>query len=82
MKLVSIPTGEGAFEEIAMDFVGKLLNSEAFNAILVVTDRFTKVQYYLLAMTTRTATDITNAYINDILTLYGLPRIITCDRSL
>ena len=46
-KLVPMPTGEHPFEEIAMNFVGELPESEAFNAILVVTDRFTKVQHYI-----------------------------------
>ena len=47
-----MPTGERPFEEIAMDFVGELPKSEGFNAILVVTDRFTKVQHYVPAKTT------------------------------
>ena len=38
-----MPTGERPFEEIAMDFVGELPESEAFNAIPVVRDRFTNV---------------------------------------
>ena len=42
-KLVPMPTEERPFEEIAMDFVGELPESETVNAILVVTDRFTKV---------------------------------------
>ena len=51
-KLVPMPTGERPFEEIAVDFVGELPQSEVFNAILVVTDRFTKVQHYIAAKTT------------------------------
>ena len=51
-KLVPMPTGERPFEEIARDFVGELPESEGFNAILVVTNRFTKVQYYIPAKTT------------------------------
>ena len=65
-KLVPKPTGERPFEEIAMNFVGELPESEGCNAILVVTDRFTKVQYYLAAQTTYTAADVANAYINEI----------------
>ena len=42
-KLVLMPIGERPFEEIAIDFVEELPESEGFNAILVVTDRFTKV---------------------------------------
>ena len=45
-------TGERPFEEIAIDLVGQLPESEGFYAILVVTDRFTKVQYDLTAKTT------------------------------
>ena len=37
-KLVPMPTREHPFEEIAMDFVGELPESEGFNAIPVVTD--------------------------------------------
>ena len=42
-KLVPIPTEEHPFEEIIIDFVKELPESEGYNAILVVTDRFTKV---------------------------------------
>ena len=61
-----MPTGERPFEEMAMDFIGELPESEGFNAILVVTDRFTKVQHYILAKTTWTTEDVANSYINDI----------------
>ena len=81
MKLVRMPTGERPFVEIAIDFVGELPESEGFNAILVVTDRFTKVQYYLPAKTTCTAADVANVYIDEIWCLHGLPRHITSDRS-
>jgi len=65
-KLVPMPIGERPFEEIAMGFVGELLESEGFNAILVVTDRFTKVQHYIPAKTTWTAADIADFYVNEI----------------
>ena len=77
-----MPTGERSFEEIAMDFVRELPESEAFKAFLVVTDRFTKVQHYIPAKTTWTAEDVADSYINDIWKLYGLPRHITSDRGL
>ena len=41
--MVPMPTGERPFEEIAMDFGRELTESEGFNAILVITDLFTKV---------------------------------------
>ena len=76
-----MPTGERSFEEIALDFVGELPESEGFNAILVVTDRFIKVQHYITAKTTWTAGDVANSYINDIWKLHGLLRHITSDRG-
>ena len=81
-KLVPMPTRERPFEETAMDFVGELLKSEAFNAIPVGADQFTKVQHYIPAKTTWTAEDIADSYINDIWTLYGLSRHITSYRGL
>jgi len=78
-KLVSMPTGERPFKEIAMDFVGELPESEGFNAILVITDQFTKVQHYIPAKTTCTASDIAAIYINEIWRLYGLLKYITSD---
>ena len=77
--MVPMPTGELPFEEIAMDFVGELPESEGFNAILVITDWFTKVQHYIPARTTWTAADLTNVYIREIWRLYGLSIHITSD---
>ena len=46
-KLVLIPTGERLWEEIAIDFMGELPDSDCYNAILVITDYFTKMQLYI-----------------------------------
>ena len=73
MKLVPIPTGQRPVAEIARDFVAESAESEAFNTILVVTDRFRKVQHYLPAKTTSAAADVANEYINAICRLHGLP---------
>ena len=75
-----MPTGERPFEELAMDFVGELSESEGFNAILVIKDRFIKVQDYIPAKTTCTAADVANAHIYEIWRLHELPRHITSDR--
>ena len=49
-----------------MDFVAELPESDGWNAILVITDRFTKMQRYIPGKTTWTAEDIANVYITDI----------------
>ena len=74
-----MPTGERPCEEIEMDFVEELPESEGFNTFLVVTDQFTKVPHYIPAKTTWTTEDVADSYINDIWKLYGLPRHITSD---
>ena len=76
-KLVAMPASERPFEEIAMDCIGELPESEGFNASLVITDQFTKVEHYILTKTTWTAEDIADSYINDMSRLYGLPKHIT-----
>ena len=65
-----------------MDFVGELPKSEGYNAILVITDYFTKIQYYILVLMTWTAKDVANDFIYHIWRLYGLPAHITSDRRL
>ena len=80
-QLVRMPTGERPFEKVVIDFVGELPESEGFDAIPVVTDRFTKVQHYIPAKTTWTAQNVANSYINDMWKLYGLPRHIPLDRG-
>ena len=49
-----------------MDFVGELPESDSYNAILVITDRFTKMQHYIPAKTSWTSEDVANAYFYDV----------------
>ena len=65
-----------------MDFIREFPESEGFNAILVITDQFTKVQYYILFETTYAAEDHANCYINDIWSLHGYPKHTTRDNGL
>ena len=74
-----MPTSTKPWEEIALDFVGELPESEGHNAIMVITDRFTKMQHYIPAHTTWTVIDVANAFICSIWHLYGLPKHITLD---
>ena len=62
-KLIPMPTSTKPWQEISMDFVGELPESEDYNAILVITDHFTKMQHYIPAKTTWTTKDVANAFI-------------------
>ena len=81
-NLVPILIGERALQEIAMDCVAELPESELFNPMLVVTDQFTKVQGYIAAKTTCTAENNVDLYLNNIWKLNGLSRQITSDCAL
>lgn len=81
MKLVPMPTGERPWEDIAMDFVGELPESEAYNAILVIADRFTTMQQFIPVKTTWMSEDLADAYLNHIWKLQALPKYITSDRG-
>ena len=76
-----MPIVERLFAAIAMDFVAELLESEGFNAILVVTDQFTKVQHYIPAKTNYTTENVANSYINDMWNLSGLRKHVTSNRG-
>ena len=65
-----------------MDFIGELPKSDGYNAILVIIDRFTKIQYYIPAKTSWTNEDVVNTYPYDIWRLHRLPKHITSDRGL
>lgn len=49
-----------------MDFVWELPESEDYNAILVVTDWFTKMQLYIPAKTIWNAEEVANVYLYEV----------------
>jgi len=49
-----------------MDFIGELPDSDSHNAILVITEYFTKVQHYIPTKINWTSEDIANTYLYDI----------------
>ena len=64
-----------------MNFVAELPESGDFNAIVVVTDQFTKVQHYIPAKATWTAEYVADSYMNNMWKLHGLARDMNSDRS-
>ena len=74
-KLIIMPTKERPFEAIVKNFIGELVESEAFNIILVVIEWFAKVPPYISTNITLIADSIATCYINNIWRLYGLQKI-------
>ena len=80
-RIKLLPAPEERWRDLSMDFVGELPNSEGFNAILVVTDRLTKMRHLIPCHTTATATDTATMFFHYVFKLHGLPNSIVSDRG-
>jgi hypothetical protein len=80
-----IPTG--AWEDIALDFIVKLPESKelmtktSFDSILVVTDRFTKYDYFIPYRESFSAEDFTYMFNKHIIGNHGILKKIISDRD-
>ncbi|KAH0610717.1 uncharacterized protein H6S33_011144 [Morchella sextelata] len=72
---------EQPWQEISMDFVTGLLESEGYDAIMVVVDRLTKMRHLLLCNTTVNSENVAQLYLRNIWKLHGLPMHVTSDRG-
>ena len=84
LKLYFISIETKFIQEIAIDFIWDLLESEEFNTILVIINQFIKMQIYqyILVKITQISKDIANAYLYEVWKLFGLLTYITSDRGL
>ena len=69
------------WESISLDVIGPLPESNGFNAILSVIDRFSKM-IHIIPMTTELSTKgLIDIYLKQIWKLHGIPKKITSDRG-
>ena len=64
-----------------MDFITQLPDSNGFDAILVVVDRFSKMGIFIKTHTTATAEDLANLFVEFVFSRHGLPSNIVSDRG-
>lgn len=69
------------FDTIAMDFVVALPLSDGFDAVLTITDKFTKVVSLIACKTTDSAVDTARRWLESYYSRYGIPRNIISDRD-
>ncbi|KAH0606496.1 uncharacterized protein H6S33_003330 [Morchella sextelata] len=79
--LRSLPIPEQPWQEVSMDFVTGLPESEGYDAIMVVVDRLTKMRHLLPYNTTVNSEDVAQLYLRNIWKLHGLPTHVTSDRG-
>ncbi|KAH0602480.1 uncharacterized protein H6S33_008819, partial [Morchella sextelata] len=76
-----LPISEQPWQEVSMDFVTGLPESEGYDAIMVVVDRLTKMRHFLPCNTTVNSEDVARLYLRNIWKLHGLPTHVTSDRG-
>ena len=84
-EMQALPQPAKPWEEITMDFIVKLppsmRNDVAYDSILVIVDRYTKMAKYFPCLETINASDLADLFLNTILPSFGTPKGIVSDRG-
>jgi len=75
------PLPEQAWEIISLDFVEGMPQSDNYNALLVVIDKFTKYGHFIPIKHPFTAVQVAQIFMNNVYKLHGLPKTIISDRD-
>src|SRR6185295_17701934 len=69
------------WDSIAYDLIVALPESEGFDAIFTVVDRFSKMVHYIPTRSNATTVDIANLFVTYVWKLHGLPSHTVSDRG-
>ncbi len=80
--LQPLPIPESAWHTVTMDLITQLPRStDGHDAIYVVVDKLTKYVYYIPTVTTVTAVQLAELFIQNVVRYRGIPRCIVSDRD-
>ncbi|MBW0485350.1 hypothetical protein O181_025065 [Austropuccinia psidii MF-1] len=79
LKPLLIPNGPGIC--LSMDFITQLPLSNSFDSILVIVDRFSKMEVFIPTFSSLTSLDLTHLLIKNKFSNHGLPSRIVSDRG-
>ena len=77
--LQQVPIPSQTWEVITMDFVEGLPQSQRFNCILVIIDKFTKYAHFLSLSHPFTTLEVAKLYLSQVFKLHGAPKLIISD---
>lgn len=84
-ELQPLPVPNGPWQELTMDFITDLPPSKTrgrvWDAILVIVDRYSKMSLYIPAEKTWKAEDLADAFIERVISRFGVPKGIVSDRG-
>lgn len=79
--LIPNPIPSGPWQEVSVDLIVRLPDSQGYDSILVIVDRFMKMIHTLLTMSTITSKGIAKLYQDNVWKLHGLLKKIILDRG-
>ncbi|MBW0521663.1 hypothetical protein O181_061378 [Austropuccinia psidii MF-1] len=79
LKPLLISNGPGIC--LSMDFITQLPLSKSFDSILVIVDRFSKMEVFIPTMSSITSKDLAQLFIKNIFSKHFLPSSIVSDRG-
>lgn len=79
--LKPLPTAQRPWGDVSCDFIGKLPESDGYNAILVIVDRLTKMGIFIPTTTKCSAEDFADLFFRHVYSKHGLPDRLVTDRG-
>lgn len=80
--LQPLPIPEWKWEVVTINFITKLpRSSRQHESIMVVVEKLTKDEHFVLVKSTHKAANIAKIYMKEIARLYGIPKAIVLDRD-
>ena len=76
-----LPIAQSPWTDISIDLITQLPESDNYDAIFVVVDRFSKMAHFILRITTADVPMLAQLFLAHIIYLHGFPKSIISNRD-